>query len=859
VLAFDRRRLHYGPIVGAMSLALGLLTGSGVALADTRFDLLAAFDTTAQNPVAPLIQGNDGNLYGTTSQGGAANAGTIFRLTPAGTVTVLYTFTGGADGAYPYAGLLQGTDGNFYGTTSQGGAANAGTVFQLTPAGVLTILYAFSGTADGAFPYAGVIQGTDGNFYGSTSQGGVSGAGTIFQLTPSGALTVLYAFTGVDDGAYPYAGVVQGTDGNFYGTTYLGGVSGAGTVFQLTPVGTVTVLYAFTGGADGAYPYAGVIVGVDGNLYGTTSQGGANSAGAVFQLLRDGTLNTLHAFAGGVTDGAYPVGSVIQGSDGDIYGTTLFGGSADSGTVFQVTPAGAFTILYAFTSGDEGAYPYAGVVQASDGHFYGTSAYGGAFGGGTAFRVATAPSLVTWNTPAPIVYGTPLSAAQLNATASVPGVFAYTPPEGTVLHGGPQTLTVSFTPDDTTAYAPTTSTVTLTVTPATPVIRWTPPAAIVYGTALSRTQLSARANVAGTFAYDPPAGAVPGVGVQTLSATFTPANATDYATTTGAVTLTVTPATPMIAWTPAAVAYGMALGPAQLNASANTPGTFVYVPPAGTVLDVGVQTLTATFTPADSADYTAAAASATVTVAIPGTSGGGNEYPLQFTPASGARGLVVAGYALAADPTYGTVVIGNCSYYTVHSGSGRGGGYRTITTYFNQTCTWDSYGNLLSVTAGAPAAPPPLSTTGTQTIYASNPIGIYAGSDSALPGHGFVYAPGPHYAWLTPNPYTVVPQALITVIATLTSNGDIPLSVSSVQAAAVAGQITVTSTTCSGEIPVGSTCSVTIAYDPTRLRSTTGLAYDTLSIHVNSDAGQTLDFVQRYTILLTPGNTTDND
>jgi len=718
-------------------------------------------------------------------------------------------------------------------------------------------LYAFAGATDGANPRGGLIQGADGNLYGTTSQGGAAGAGTVFQLTPAGTLTVVYAFTGANDGGYPYAGVIQGADGNFYGTTYQGGASGAGTVFRLTPTGTITVLSAFTGGADGAYPYGGVILGTDGNLYGTASQGGAANAGIVFQLTPDGTLTALHAFAGGATDGTYPLGGLIQGSDGNFYGTTLFGGSADSGTVFQVTPAGTTSILYAFTGANDGAYPYAGVIQASDGNFYGTSQSGGAFGAGTAFRLTTKPSLITWNTPALIVYGTPLGDAQLNATASVPGVFTYTPPAGTVLHAGSQTLTVSFTPTDTTL-PPTTWTVTLTVTQATPVVTWTPPAPIVYGTPLSSTQLRARANVEGTFTYDPPAGAVVGVGSQTLSATFTPADAVDYTTVTRVVTLDVAQATPVITWYPAAIASGMALGPAQLNATANTAGTFVYDPPAGTVLGVGSQTLTVTFTPTDTADYTTASASATLTVAIAGTSGGGNEYPLQFTPASGARGLVVAGYALAADPVRGTIVVGNCSYYTVRSGSGRGGGYRTITTYYNQTCTWDPYGNLLNVASGAPTIPAPIAIKGTQTIYAANQ-GIYTGTDSALPGGGFVYTSGSHYSWLTPNAYTVIQQALYTVTVTLKSDGDIPLTVSSVQASALAGQASVTSTTCSGQIAIGSTCAATVTYDPTRLRSATGLAYDTLDIHVNSDAGRTLDFVQRYTIVLTPSNTTDDD
>ena len=223
---------------------------------------------------------------------------------------------------------------------------------------------------------------------------------------------------------------------------------------------------------------------------------------------------------------------------------------------------------------------------------------------------------------------------------------------------------------------------------------------------------------------------------------------------------------------------GTALGPWQLNAVANTPGTFVYTPAAGTVLAAGVQTLTATFTPIDSVDYLSTTATATVNVAMPSASGGGNEYALQYVPGPGAKGLTIAGYALAADPVYGTVVIGTCSYYTQTSGSGRGGGYKTITTYYNHTCTWDPYGRLLNVVNGAPAAPVPIGTNGTQTIYASDQASaIYTGVDSALATHGFVFTPGSHYTWLTPNPYAVIAQAVTTITLTLKSDGDMPLSV----------------------------------------------------------------------------------
>jgi uncharacterized repeat protein (TIGR03803 family) len=193
------------------------------------YTVLHGFELPPSNP-SGLFQGTDGNFYGTTANGGASGSGTVFQMTPSGTLTTLHPFTGGSDGAYPYAGLIQGTDGNFYGTTVQGGASGRGTVFQMTPSGTLTTLHPFMGGSEGAYPYAGLIQGTDGNFYGTTYEGGASGRGTVFQMTPSGTLTTLHPFMGGSEGA------------NFYGTTYQGGAGGYyETVFQITPSGTLTI------------------------------------------------------------------------------------------------------------------------------------------------------------------------------------------------------------------------------------------------------------------------------------------------------------------------------------------------------------------------------------------------------------------------------------------------------------------------------------------------------------------------------------------------------------------------------------------------------------------------------------------
>jgi hypothetical protein len=358
--------------------------------------------------------------------------------------------------------------------------------------------------------------------------------------------------------------------------------------------------------------------------------------------------------------------------------------------------------------------------------------------------------------------------------------------------------------------------------------------------------------------YDPPAGEVLLVGTQTLSVIFYPANASDYTSAAASVTLTVNIGTPIISWSPAAVSLGAPLSGLQLNATANADGTFAYAPPAGTVLPDGAQALSVVFTPFDNVNYASASMTTTVNVGAPGATGGGNMYPLQFRLAAGAKGLVVAGYQLLADPRFGFIVSGNCSYYTQHSGSGRGGGYKIFTTHYNQTCTWDPFGTLLTVVAGAPAVPAPIATDGTQTIYAADAYGAFTGTDTALPTRGFVFTPGSHYTWLTSSAYAVIQQALKTVTVTVKSDGDMPLTVSSVRASSLNGAgASVTSTTCRGQIAVGTTCSITVAYDPTHFVSPSGLAYDTLNIGVVSDAGQVHDFVQSYTIVLTPANTND--
>ncbi len=285
------------------------------------------------NPVGSLIQAKDGNFYGMTSWGGANGLGTIFRASSTGARTILYSFAGGADGSNPTDDLMQADDGDFYGMTPKGGASDHGTVFRLTPDGTQTVLYSFGGGADGSQPVGHLIQADDGDFYGMTPYGGASDHGTVFRLTPDGTQTVLYSFAGGADGGYPTGSLIQASDGDFYGITSTGGPANAGTVFKLTRTGTKTVLYAFKGGADGRLGSGSLIQARDGNFYGVTARGGQRDSGVAFRLTASGDEVVLHAFGTGgspgppvVADGTSPNG-LIQAGNGSFYGMTSTGGS----------------------------------------------------------------------------------------------------------------------------------------------------------------------------------------------------------------------------------------------------------------------------------------------------------------------------------------------------------------------------------------------------------------------------------------------------------------------------------------------------------------------------------------------------
>src|SRR5579872_2689772 len=348
------------------------------------FTSLVSFDGSDGNEpnIISLIQGTDGDLYGTTGSN-------VFKITPEGTLTNLNTLT---YGYFSTAGLVQASDKNFYGTTEEGGAHNGGTIFKITSDGILTTLYSFcsqTNCTDGEQPDAGLVQGRDGSLYGTTQLGGANGNGTVFKITLRGTRTTLYSFcaqVNCIDGKFPNTALVQGNDGNFYGTA-------GTTVYRITPAGKMSTIYTF---GDSGSVAAALIQATDANFYGTQVSGGPHNDGSVFRLTPSGVLTTIYTFCtvfvgGACLDGIEPYGSLIQATDGNLYGTTYLGGANNSGTVFKLTRDGTLTTLYSFcaqTSCIDGDRPFGGLVQATNGTLYGTTWDGGSFDFGTVFSLA---------------------------------------------------------------------------------------------------------------------------------------------------------------------------------------------------------------------------------------------------------------------------------------------------------------------------------------------------------------------------------------------------------------------------------------------------------------------------------------
>ncbi|MGB6675557.1 MAG: choice-of-anchor tandem repeat GloVer-containing protein [Terriglobales bacterium] len=343
-----------------------------------KISVLYDFGSGSQDPVQPsysgiIAQGRDGNLY-STSPYSLAGDGAAFSITPNGTLTVVYSFTSGASGTAPYSGLVLGTDGNFYGTTESGGNGD-GIVFKLSPNGQLNVLYDFAGGSGGGSPYAPPIQATDGNLYGTTAEPYYNQGvyGTVYKLTPQGELTTLYQFDQAH-GTSPYAPLVQGSDGDFYGVTLAGGNLNLGVIFRMSPSGKLTVLYNFDG-AHGSHPYGPLVQGNDGSFYGTTFNGGTHGSGVIFQMQPNGRLKVIHNFEGS-GGGFYPCTGLVQASDGNLYGTTHGGGAVDAGTIFKISPDGQYAVLSKF-DGTDGKFPMVTLTQHTNGILYGDTNQGG--------------------------------------------------------------------------------------------------------------------------------------------------------------------------------------------------------------------------------------------------------------------------------------------------------------------------------------------------------------------------------------------------------------------------------------------------------------------------------------------------
>jgi uncharacterized repeat protein (TIGR03803 family) len=334
-------------------------------------------------PHGSLLRDGQGNLYGTALNGGALGNGTVFKLDGSGAETVLHSFGGAPDGQYPTSGLVRDSKGNLYGITENGGTGNGGSAYKLTLQGKESIIHSFGFSNDGVFPVAPFVRDSSGNLYGTAQAGGAFGYGMVFRLSATGAEAVLHNFDqSKGDGSAPVAGLIRDDSGNLYGTTFGGGAFGEGTVFEIDRTGVETVLYSFgkkTG--DGANPQGPVLRDSAGNFYGTTNGGGSSNFGTVFKLDAKGHEIILHSFGGGI-DGANPAAGLTRDSAGNLYGVTTFGGTRNYGVLFKIDARGSESILHTFTGQSDGGNPQVALLRDAAGNLYGVAS--GGVGGGPA-------------------------------------------------------------------------------------------------------------------------------------------------------------------------------------------------------------------------------------------------------------------------------------------------------------------------------------------------------------------------------------------------------------------------------------------------------------------------------------------
>lgn len=356
---------------------------------NTGFTIEKTFANWGKYPTGNLIAGTDGNFYGMTNAGGIFNDGTIFRITPAGAITILHNFSSLTDGANPYGSLLLGADGNFYGLTNAGGTNTYGTIFKFSTTTGFSVIRHFNYATDGTNPFGSMVIGKDGNFYGVTRKGGSTGNGTIFRLTPAGVFTVIKTFNAdiAIDGGSCYGSLTVGADSSLYGINYSGGTYGNGTIFRLTMKGEYSVIRHLKAATDG-YPYTNSLVQApDGFLYGVNYYGGLNGQGTIFKIDRNGNFAVIRNLVY-QTDGSGPSGALIVGTDGKLYGTTKSGGAFGGGTLFKIGTDGVFTLIKSFKTATEGGAPKGSLLKATDGNYYGMTSEGGNGFFGTIFKVS---------------------------------------------------------------------------------------------------------------------------------------------------------------------------------------------------------------------------------------------------------------------------------------------------------------------------------------------------------------------------------------------------------------------------------------------------------------------------------------
>jgi uncharacterized repeat protein (TIGR03803 family) len=381
------------PVCG---LALAILAAPGSATAGG-YRVLHAFsgDGDGAQPWAAPMMDSAGDLYGTTLAGGSDNSGTIFKLAPDGTETVLFNFCRECSGGeLPHAGLIVDKAGNLYGAATYGGInGGLGVVFKLASDGTETVLHAFAGgSADGNYPYGGVLMDKSGNLFGTTAAGGPDNAGMVYRLAPDGTETVLHFFANSGgDGDGPMGALVADRHGDLYGTTPTGGSADLGVIFKVTPDGKESILHSFAGAPnDGGEPATGLIIDGAGNLYGSTWSGGTNNMGSVFRLAPDGTETLLHSLAGPPNEGRGAVGGVVMDKSGNLYGATFTGGAYGAGTIYRVASDGALTTLNSFCPKQDcrsGGWPVAGPVLGKNGALFGVTEADGKFLDGAVYKL----------------------------------------------------------------------------------------------------------------------------------------------------------------------------------------------------------------------------------------------------------------------------------------------------------------------------------------------------------------------------------------------------------------------------------------------------------------------------------------